>query len=354
MRYLPLPAFVTALNALGTRRAQQPNGAAAVTESIIETEGLVKRFGTVEALAGLNLTARSGQVTAVLGPNGAGKTTFVRALATLVRPDAGKLWVAGIDVVRRPADVRKVIGLAGQHAAVEPTMTGRENLLMVARLFGHSSRQGAVNAAAVLSRLGLEDVADRQVKTYSGGLRRRLDLGASLVGAPRLLLLDEPTTGLDPASRIRLWDAIRHLVARGTDVLLTTQYLEEADQLANQVTIIDHGRVIASGSPAELKALAGSDVIEVRARRAADLPSLAHALVVVGSDEPRVDAGTNRVTVAVAGGPSAITAAVQALAGIDVEVDDLSLRRPTLDEVFLTLTGAPAQGVEAPAQARAA
>jgi ABC-2 type transport system ATP-binding protein len=218
----------------------------------------------------------------VLGPNGAGKTTFVRAVATLLRPDAGTLRVAGIDVARRPDHVRQVIGLAGQHAAVEPTMTGRENLLMVARLFGQSSRQAAANAGEVMSRLGLQDVADRQVKTYSGGLQRRLDLGASLVGAPRLLLLDEPTTGLDPTSRIRLWEAIRELLTRGTDVLLTTQYLEEADQLAGQVVIIDHGRVIASGSPAELKTLAGSDMIEVRSRRAADVPALARALAAVG------------------------------------------------------------------------
>lgn len=325
-----------------------------MTESIIEAEALVKRFGKIEALAGLNLTACSGQVTAVLGPNGAGKTTFVRAVATLIRPDAGKLCVAGIDVARRPQQVRQVIGLAGQHAAVEPTMTGRENLLMVARLFGHTARQAAANTVAVLSQLGLEDVADRPVKTYSGGLRRRLDLGASLVGAPRLLLLDEPTTGLDPNSRIRLWEAIRDLVASGTDVLLTTQYLEEADQLANQVAIIDHGRVIANGTPAELKALAGSDVIEVRSRRAADLPALARALAAVGSDEPRVDAGTNRVTVPVAGGRSTITAAVQALGGIEVEVDDLGLRQPTLDEVFLNLTGAPTQPAEETEQASAA
>jgi ABC-2 type transport system ATP-binding protein len=318
-----------------------------VTESIIVAEGLVKRFGKIEALAGLNLTARSGQVTAVLGPNGAGKTTFVRALATLLRVDVGKLWVAGIDVARHPAHVRQVIGLAGQHAAVEPTMSGRENLVMVARLFGQSSRQAAANTVAVLRQFGLEDVADRRVKSYSGGLRRRLDLAASLVGAPRLLLLDEPTTGLDPSSRIRLWEAIRELVARGTDVLLTTQYLEEADQLASQVTIIDQGRVIASGSPAELKALAGSDMVEVRARRAADLPALAEALAAVGPNEPRIDAGTNRVTVAVAGGRSALTAAVQAVASIHVEVDDLSLRQPTLDEVFLTLTGAPTESAEA-------
>ena len=314
-----------------------------MAEPIIEAEGLVKRFGKVEALAGLDLVAHGGQVTGVLGPNGAGKTTFVRAVATLIRPDAGTLRVTGIDVARDPAQVRRVIGLAGQYAAVEPTMTGRENLRMVARLFGQSRRQAATNAGALLIQLGLDDVADRPVKTYSGGLRRRLDLGASLVGAPRLLLLDEPTTGLDPRSRNQLWEAIRDLVARGTDVLLTTQYLDEADQLASQVAIIDHGRVIAHGTPAELKTLAGRDMIEVRARRAADLPALAQALAPVGSDRPRTDASTNRVTVPVAGGRSAITAAVQALGGLDVEVDDIGLRRPTLDEVFLTLTGAPAQ-----------
>ena len=213
-----------------------------MTEPIIEAEGLVKWFGKVEALAGLDLLARSGQVTAVLGPNGAGKTTFVRAVATLIRPNAGRLSVAGIDVARHPEQVRRLIGLAGQYAAVEPTMTGRENLRMVARLFGLSRRQAAASTDEVLFRLGLDDVADRLVKTYSGGLRRRLDLGASLVGAPRLLLLDEPTTGLDPRSRIELWDAIRGLAALGTDVLLTTQYLDEADQLAGQIAIPNGSR----------------------------------------------------------------------------------------------------------------
>jgi ABC-2 type transport system ATP-binding protein len=313
-----------------------------VAEPIIEAEGLVKRFGKVEALAGLDLVAHGRQVTAVLGPNGAGKTTFIRAVATLIRPDVGSLRVTGVDVARHPERVRRVIGMAGQYAAVEPTMTGRETLRMVARLFGQSHRQAATNTAAVLAQLGLDDVADRPVKTYSGGLRRRLDLGASLVGAPRLLLLDEPTTGLDPRSRNQLWEAIRDLVTRGTDVLLTTQYLDEADQLASQVAIIDQGRVIAHGTPAELKALAGCDIVEVRARRAADLPALARALVPVGADQPRTDPGTNRVVVPVAGGRTAITAAVQALGGLDVEVDDIGLRRPTLDEVFLTLTGAPA------------
>jgi ABC-2 type transport system ATP-binding protein len=314
-----------------------------LTEPIIEAEGLVKRFGKVTALSGLDLVAHSGQVTAVLGPNGAGKTTFVRAVATLLRPDAGRLRVAGIDVARHPEQVRRVIGLAGQYAAVEPTMTGRENLRMVARLFGLSRRQAAASAAAVLEGLGLGDVADRPVKTYSGGLRRRLDLGASLVGAPRLLLLDEPTTGLDPRSRNQLWEAIRDLVARGTDVLLTTQYLDEADQLASQVTIIDRGRMIAHGTPAELKALIGRDMIEVRGHNSADLAVLAQRLTPVGSGEPRIDTSTGMVTVPVSGGRTAITATVRALSGLDVEIDDIALRRPTLDEVFLTLTGDPAQ-----------
>jgi ABC-2 type transport system ATP-binding protein len=306
---------------------------------IIEARGLTKRFGSVEALAGLDLVAESGQVVAVLGPNGAGKTTFVRSLATLVRPDEGTLRVAGIDAARHPDKVRRVIGLAGQFAAVEEALTGRENLQMVARLFGHGRRQAAANATTVLAQLGLTDAADRMVRTYSGGMRRRLDLGASLVGAPRLLLLDEPTTGLDPRSRNELWEAIRRLVATGTDVLLTTQYLDEADQLAHRVVIVDKGRVIADGTPSELKSQAGRDVIEVRAHRPADLPALASTLAPLGVDVPRIHAGTSRVTVPVEGGRAVIAAAVRALEGLDVDIDDVGLRRPTLDEVFLTLTG---------------
>jgi ABC-2 type transport system ATP-binding protein len=314
-----------------------------VTTPIVEAQGLVKRFGKVEALAGLDLVAHSGQVLAVLGPNGAGKTTFVRTLATLIRPDAGTLRVAGIDVTRHPHRVRRAIGLAGQHAAVEEAMTGRENLEMVARLFGHDRRQAAANTRAVLDQLGLEAAADQLVRTYSGGMRRRLDLGASLVGAPRLLLLDEPTTGLDPRSRSELWDAIRRLVAAGTDVVLTTQYLDEADQLAHDIAIIDHGRVIAQGGPHELKARAGRDVVEVHARRGADLDRLARALAPLGSEAPRVDAGTSRVTIPVDGGRAAMTETVRRLDQLDVEVDDIGLRRPTLDEVFLTLTGTPVE-----------
>src|SRR5215216_2233430 len=235
---------------------------------IIEASGLTKRFGEVRALDGLDLVARSGQVTALLGPNGAGKTTFVSAVATLLRPDGGEIRVAGIDVCAEPKRVRQTIGLAGQFASVEPAMTGTENVRLVARLFGLNRRAASIAAADVLERLGLADAGDRLVRDYSGGMRRRLDLGASLVGRPQLLLLDEPTTGLDPRGRIDLWDAIRGLVADGTDVLLTTQYLEEADQLARHVVIIDHGRVIAAGTPDELKDRAGTNVPEVRGRPA--------------------------------------------------------------------------------------
>src|SRR5919202_7154958 len=219
----------------------------------IEARGLTKRYGKTTALDGLDVLAEPGQVLAVLGPNEAGKTTFVRAVATLLPLDGGALRVVGHDVHKEPAAVRRLIGLAGQFAAVEPAMTGRENLEMVARLFGQDRRTSRKNAAAVLAQLGLEEAADRLVRTYSGGMGRKLDLGASLVGEPRLLLLDEPTTGLDPRSRTELWDTIRRLVGRGTDVLLTTQYLDEADHLATHIVIIDRGRAVATGTPAELK-----------------------------------------------------------------------------------------------------
>jgi daunorubicin resistance ABC transporter ATP-binding subunit len=310
---------------------------------IIEAQGLTKHFGDTHALAGLDLTAESGQVTALLGPNGAGKTTFISAVATLLRPDAGSLRVAGIDVLADPKAVRHVIGLAGQYASVEPAMTGLENLRMVARLFGLSKAESADAAVDVLGRLGLTDAGDKLVRDYSGGMRRRLDLGASLVGRPHLLLLDEPTTGLDPRSRMELWDAIRGLVADGTDVLLTTQYLEEADQLARDVVIIDHGRVIASGTPDDLKSLAGNDVIEVRPRQAADLDAVKAVLANVAAEEPRVDTDTQRVTAPVAGGANELTTVVSRLGEQQIAYDDIGLRRPTLDEVFLKLTGQPAE-----------
>jgi daunorubicin resistance ABC transporter ATP-binding subunit len=308
---------------------------------IVEAQGLTRSFGKVQALNGLDLVAESGQVVAVLGPNGAGKTTFVRSVATLVRPDGGELRVAGIDALRRPEQVRRVIGLAGQYAAVELAMTGRENVTMVARLYGQTRPQARANTAVVLDQLGLTDAADRPVSTYSGGMRRRLDLGASLVGAPRILLLDEPTTGLDPRSRNELWEAIRSMVRAGTDVLLTTQYLDEADQLAQRVVIVDKGRVIAEGTPGELKSRAGRDVVEIRVHRPEDLSVVAESVGRIGVEGPRVDAGTQRVTIPVAGGRAVIAEAIRALDALDVEVDDIGLRRPTLDEVFLTLTGSP-------------
>ena len=305
----------------------------------IEASGVRKRFGKTMALDGLDLVAEPGQVLAVLGPNGAGKTTFVRTVATLLRPDGGELRVVGHDVRRQPGAVRRVIGLAGQSAAVEPAMTGRENLHLVARLFGQDARTAKANSAKVLAQLGLTDAADRLVRTYSGGMRRKLDLGASLVGSPRLLLLDEPTTGLDPRSRIELWDAIRALVVQGTDVLLTTQYLDEADHLASRIVIIDHGRAVAAGTPSELKQRAGRNVIEVHVRDQADLPRVAAALGALDHGEAQVEEATRRVSVAVEAGTDRLRQALGSLDAAGASVDDIALRPPTLDEVFLALTG---------------
>ncbi|HMK12410.1 MAG TPA: ATP-binding cassette domain-containing protein [Acidimicrobiales bacterium] len=309
---------------------------------IVEARALSKRFGKVAALDGLDLVVEPGQVVALLGPNGAGKTTFVRLVGTLLHPDSGTLRVGGHDVVTEARKVRRLIGLAGQYAAVEGAMTGRENLEMVARLYGQRRADARANATSALERLGLTDAGSRLVRTYSGGMRRRLDLGASLVGAPRLLLLDEPTTGLDPGSRLELWDTIRALVERGTDVLLTTQYLDEADQLAHRVVIIDHGSVIADGTPNELKAKAGRDVVEVQLVDAALLDVAADTLRALGGDEPVIDRSTRRVSVSVAGGTEPLMAAARSLQERGLPVDNLALRRPTLDEVFLTLTSSGA------------
>ena len=304
----------------------------------IEARGVTKRFGKTTALAGLDLVAEPGQVVALLGPNGAGKTTFVRAVATLLHLDSGELIVAGHDA-RRDADaVRQIIGLAGQFAAVEPVMTGRENLEMVARLFGQGRRAAKRAAAGVLEQLGLEETANKPVRTYSGGMRRRLDLGASLVGAPRLLLLDEPTTGLDPRSRNELWDAIRALVGRGTDVLLTTQYLDEADQLASHIVIIDHGKAVASGTSAELKRRVGGRVIEVHARTREDLPAVASALGRFDRAGAQVDEATRKVSVGVDDDENWLSLALEAMEASGANVEDITLRQPSLDEVFLTLT----------------
>jgi ABC-2 type transport system ATP-binding protein len=305
----------------------------------IEAQGLVKRYGKTTALDGLDLVAERGQVLAVLGPNGAGKTTFVRAVATLLKFDAGELSVAGHDVRREPAAVRRLIGLAGQFAAVEPAMTGRENLEMVARLFGKDVPTAKEQSQKVLDMMGLAEDADRLVRTYSGGMKRKLDLGASLVGEPRLLLLDEPTTGLDPRSRVDLWDSIQSLVGRGTDVLLTTQYLDEADHLASHIVIIDHGKAVANGTPTELKRMAGRSVIEAHVRDREDLARVAEALGKLDGGDPYVDQATLRVSVSVDADIEQLNAWARSLETVGAAIDDIALRLPTLNEVFLALTG---------------
>jgi len=306
---------------------------------LVEAHGLRVRFGKVAALDGLDLIARSGQVLAILGPNGAGKTTFVRTVATLVPPSGGELRVRGIDVTRAPVAVRREIGLAGQFAAVEPTMTGRENLRMVARLFGHRRKAAEAAAEAVIEMLGLGEVADRRAGTYSGGQRRRLDLGASLVGAPRLLLLDEPTTGLDPGGRAEVWAAVRSLVAAGTDIVLTTHYLEEADELADQIVVIDHGKAIATGTAAELKAGIGRDIIEVALADGGQLSAAAAVLETLTASPAVIDHTGRRVRSQAGDGATRLAAAIAALDSAHIPVDEIALRHPTLDEVFLTLTG---------------
>jgi ABC-2 type transport system ATP-binding protein len=309
--------------------------------ALIEADGLSKRFGKVQALSELNLTLPPGQPVAILGPNGAGKTTFIRMVATLLQPDQGTLTVAGHDVVRQPMAVRRLIGLAGQSAAVEEMMTGRENLVMMARLYGQGRKGAAASAERILARMQLSDAAGRLVRTYSGGMRRRLDLGASLVGTPRLLLLDEPTTGLDPGSRNEVWDAIREMNQAGTDILLTTQYLDEADHLAASIVIIDGGRVIAQGTPDQLKSRVGADMIELHTADVPTLEQAAQVLSTLGVAEPATDPATRRCSLAAPTGARLLPVVIRALDDAAVAVEDISLRRPTLEEVFLALTGHP-------------
>ena len=310
-------------------------------EIAISARGIVKSFGEVRALAGVDLEVRSGTVLGLLGPNGAGKTTLVRVLTTLLKPDAGSARVAGLDLLTQAAELRERIGLAGQYAAVDENLTGLENLTMVGRLYGAGRARAKARGAELLGRFDLEEAARRPVKTYSGGMRRRLDLAAALVAAPPVLFLDEPTTGLDPRSRLGLWDVIENLVAEGTTVLLTTQYLEEADRLADTIAVIDHGTVIAEGTSDELKSRVGGERLEVALEEGADPGAAVRALVPLGEDEPVLEAGVVRVSVAQRSGT--IVAAVKALSEAGVGVDDLRLRRPTLDDVFLTLTGHAAE-----------
>ncbi|HET9602373.1 MAG TPA: ATP-binding cassette domain-containing protein [Acidimicrobiales bacterium] len=310
-----------------------------MNEPMIEVEGLHKAFGETRALDGVDLCVPAATVLGLLGPNGAGKTTLVKVLATLLEPDAGWARVAGRDVVREPTAVRSMIGLAGQYAAVDEVLTGRENLELVGRLYRLSAAEARRRAEAALEQLSLTDAADRPVRTYSGGMRRRLDLGASLVGRPRILILDEPTTGLDPRTRVELWAFIQQLVRDGTTVLLTTQYLEEADELAESIVVIDHGRVIARGTSDELKSQLGGDVLEVGVVEVGDVDRAVIALGALGAEHAQVDRGSRHLSIPTAAGAGALVEAVRALDEAEIPIADLALRRPSLDDVFLALTG---------------
>ena len=303
----------------------------------IEAHGLTKRYGKTTALDGIDLEVEEGRVLGVLGPNGAGKTTAVRILATLLRPDAGSATVAGFDVVREPRQVRERIGLTGQYASVDEDLTGLQNLVMIGQLLDLNRRNATARATELLAEFDLTDAAKRLTKTYSGGMRRRLDLAASLIGRPSVVYLDEPTTGLDPAKRDDVWDMVRVLVKQGTTVLLTTQYLEEADALANEITVIDHGRVIAHDTPQGLKRQVGGQTLEVRPSSPADLGRIRELLMTVGISEPEQPA-PDQLAVAVAS-DAALTTLVGALAKERIAVSELSLRLPSLDEVFYSLTG---------------
>jgi ABC-2 type transport system ATP-binding protein len=303
----------------------------------VEVAGLRKTFGKTAALQGVDLTVPAGTVFGLLGPNGAGKTTIVRVLATLLLPDAGSARVAGYDVVREAGNVRGLIGLAGQHAAVDEKITGRENLIMFGRLYHLPAAMVRRRADELLEQFDLVEARGRIVKHYSGGMRRRLDIAASLIIAPRLLFLDEPTTGLDPRSRNEVWQSVRDLVASGTTVLLTTQYLDEADQLADQIAVIDTGQVIASGTPAELKSLIGGDRLEVITTDA-QLSAAAEALAAVCGSEIEIAPLDGKISAPTSSGSADLIAVVQEFGRRGISVEDFALRRPTLDDVFLRLT----------------
>lgn len=310
----------------------------------IIAEELVKTYrnGEVRALDGLNLSVPEGSVLGILGPNGAGKTTCVRVLSTLLTPDSGRATVAGIDVIKHPDQVREVIGLSGQYAAVDETLTGWDNLVMFGRLYHLGKKSAIARADELLEQFRLTDSAKRPIKTYSGGMRRRLDLAASLIVRPKVLFLDEPTTGLDPRGRIDMWNVISGLVSEGVTLLLTTQYLEEADQLADSIAVVDHGKVIARGTADELKDQIGGDRLEVSVR-AEDMNVAAEVLDRLGSGEVHRDEGLHRLSIGVTNGSAVLTEAVRGLDAVGVKILDLALKRPSLDDVFLSLTGHTAE-----------
>jgi ABC-2 type transport system ATP-binding protein len=325
-------------------RPRQPGAA------IIEVHDVVKRFGDVVALDGVGLAVAPGIVYGLLGPNGAGKTTLIRVLATLLRPDTGSVRVAGVDVLAEPTAARARIGLAGQFAAVDEYQTGRENVEMVGRLYGLSRAETRRRADEVLERIGLSDAARRQVGTYSGGMRRRLDLAASLVGRPQVMFLDEPTTGIDPRNRLELWELIEDLVRGGTTVLLTTQYLDEADRLAQRIGVIDRGRIVSEGTADELKGAVGGAVLEVTVADE-ERPRAAAILAEVSGEVPTYLARERHLRVPAREGARTLAAAVRALGAVGIEPDDLALHKPSLDDVFLALTGSAASPTDPPTDA---
>ncbi|GAA0306131.1 daunorubicin resistance protein DrrA family ABC transporter ATP-binding protein [Streptomyces polychromogenes] len=312
----------------------------------IYAEALVKTFGDVRALDGVDLDVPEGTVLGLLGPNGAGKTTTVRVLTTLLQPDSGRAVVAGIDVLKHPNEVRRSIGLSGQFAAVDEYLTGRENLQMVGQLYQMTGRAAKARAVELLERFNLGDAADRPAKTYSGGMRRRLDLAAALVVRPPVMFMDEPTTGLDPRNRQALWDVIEELVAGGTTLLLTTQYLEEADRLAHDICVVDHGRVIARGTSDQLKAQTGGERVEVVVHDREHITTAREVLTGFGRGETTVEEHTRKLTVPVQGGAKLLAEVIRELDLRGIEIDDIGLRRPTLDDVFISLTGHAAELTE--------